>query len=111
MQLSSRQLGTYCTISWVQMALSLVPMSVSRPTKVKHMAVLLRLMCRVSTNGRVAKLSLQLLYIPKPKGAKDEAMPKSMNACIRQLKEAEEIKERSWEGHLSQQGGDCPVST
>lgn len=35
-------------------------------------------------------------------------MPKSMNACIRQLKEAEEIKERSWEGHLSQQGGDCP---
>ena len=60
---------------------------------------------------RVAKLSLQLLYIPKPKGAKDGDMPKSMNACIRELKEAEEIKERSWEGHLSQQGGDCPVST
>ncbi|OCL13248.1 DUF1709-domain-containing protein [Glonium stellatum] len=57
---------------------------------------------------RIAKLSLQLLYIPKPKGAKDEDMPKSMNACIRELKEAEETKERSWEGHLSQQGGDCP---
>lgn len=57
---------------------------------------------------RVGKLSLQLLYVPKPKGAKDEDMPKSMNACIRELKEAEEIKDRSWEGPLSQQGGDCP---
>lgn len=59
---------------------------------------------------RVGKLSLQLLFVPKPKDAKDEDMPKSMNACIRELKEAEEIKDQVWEGHLSQQGGDCPVS-
>ncbi|PVI06344.1 DUF1709-domain-containing protein [Periconia macrospinosa] len=57
---------------------------------------------------RVGKLTLQLLYVPKPKNAKDEDMPKSMNACIRELKEAEEIKSQSWEGILSQQGGDCP---
>lgn len=60
---------------------------------------------------RVGKLTLQLLYVPKPKGAKDEDMPKSMNACIRELKEAEQVKDVSWEGTLSQQGGDCPVST
>lgn len=59
---------------------------------------------------RVGKLELQLLYIPKPKGVKDEDMPKSMNACIRELKEAESASPLKWEGHLSQQGGDCPVS-
>jgi hypothetical protein len=59
---------------------------------------------------RVGKLTLQLLFVPKPKGAKDEDMPKSMNACIRELKEAEQVKDVSWEGTLSQQGGDCPVS-
>lgn len=60
---------------------------------------------------RVGKLTLQLLYVPKPKGAKDEDMPKSMNSCIRELKEAEEVKDTFWEGCLSQQGGDCPVSS
>lgn len=59
---------------------------------------------------KVGKLTLQLLYVPKPKGATDDDMPKSMNACIREMKEAEETKGRVWEGHLSQQGGDCPVS-
>ena len=58
---------------------------------------------------RIGKLELQLLYVPKPKGAKDEDMPKSMNACIRELKEAESNATKSYEGHLSQQGGDCPV--
>lgn len=57
---------------------------------------------------RVGKLALQLLYVPKPKNAKDDDMPKSMNACIRELREAEEVKDKSWEGYLSQQGGDCP---
>jgi hypothetical protein len=59
---------------------------------------------------KVGKLELQLLFVPKPKGAKDEDMPKSMNSCIREMKEAEQALARSWEGHLSQQGGDCPVS-
>ena len=58
---------------------------------------------------KIGKLELQLLYVPKPKGARDEDMPKSMNACIRELQEAESTTEKSWEGHLSQQGGDCPV--
>lgn len=58
---------------------------------------------------QIGKLELQLLFVPRPKNAKDEDMPKSMNSCIRKLKAAEERLARSWEGHLSQQGGDCPV--
>lgn len=57
---------------------------------------------------KVAKLELQLLFVPKPKGATDDDMPKSMNSCIREMKEAELAVARNWEGHLSQQGGDCP---
>lgn len=59
---------------------------------------------------KVGKLELQLLYVPKPKGAKDEDMPKSMNACLRELKDAQNAGSTKREGHLSQQGGDCPVS-
>jgi hypothetical protein len=59
---------------------------------------------------KVGKLELQLLFVPKPKGARDDDMPKSMNSCIREMKEAELAVARSWEGYLSQQGGDCPVS-
>ena len=58
---------------------------------------------------KIGKLELQLLFVPKPKGSKSEDMPKSMNACIRELKEAEAATTKKWEGHLSQQGGDCPV--
>jgi hypothetical protein len=59
---------------------------------------------------KIGNLELQLLYVPKPRGAKEEDMPKSMNACIREMREAENTAARSWEGFLSQQGGDCPVS-
>lgn len=58
----------------------------------------------------IAKMELQLMYIPRPRDAKDEDLPKSMSAAIRQLKEAEATASRTFEGHLSQQGGDCPVS-
>ena len=58
---------------------------------------------------KIGKLELQLLFVPKPKGASEQDMPKSMNACIRELKEAEATVAKTWEGHLSQQGGDCPV--
>ncbi|KAL4978606.1 hypothetical protein BDW66DRAFT_16324 [Aspergillus desertorum] len=57
---------------------------------------------------KIGKLELQLLFVPKPKGAKDDDMPKSMSACIREMREAEAASTRSWEGFLSQQGGDCP---
>ncbi|KAL8672281.1 MAG: hypothetical protein Q9168_003252 [Polycauliona sp. 1 TL-2023] len=57
---------------------------------------------------RIGKLELQLFYVPKPKDAQDDEMPKSMNACIRELKEAESSSTKKWEGPLSQQGGDCP---
>ncbi|KAG9240705.1 putative Bud site selection protein BUD4 [Calycina marina] len=57
---------------------------------------------------KIAKLELQLLFVPKPKGATDEDMPKSMNSCIREMKEAEIAVALTFEGHLSQQGGDCP---
>ena len=60
---------------------------------------------------KIGKLEVQLLFVPRPKGATDDDMPKSMNSCIRELKAAEERLSRNWEGHLSQQGGDCPVST
>ncbi|KAL1301623.1 hypothetical protein AAFC00_005848 [Neodothiora populina] len=56
----------------------------------------------------VGKLELQLLYIPRPKSASDEDMPKSMSSAIREMKAAEQVKEAFWEGCLSQQGGDCP---
>jgi Cell division protein anillin len=59
---------------------------------------------------KIGKLELQLLFVPRPKGASEDDMPKSMNSCIRELKAAEERLSRNWEGHLSQQGGDCPVS-
>ncbi|KAL1872021.1 hypothetical protein VTK73DRAFT_1723 [Phialemonium thermophilum] len=57
---------------------------------------------------KIGKLELQLLFVPRPKGATEEDMPKSMNSCIREMKAAEERLARNWEGHLSQQGGDCP---
>ncbi|KAJ5155253.1 hypothetical protein N7492_008056 [Penicillium capsulatum] len=57
---------------------------------------------------KIGKLELQLLFVPKPKGGNDEDMPKSMNACIREMRDAESVAARSWEGFLSQQGGDCP---
>ncbi|KAJ3538513.1 hypothetical protein NM208_g5878 [Fusarium decemcellulare] len=57
---------------------------------------------------KIGKLELQLLFVPRPKNATDDDMPKSMNSCIRELKAAEERMSRNWEGHLSQQGGDCP---
>ena len=59
---------------------------------------------------KIGKLELQLLFVPRPKGAKDEDIPKSMNSCIREMREVESSLARSWEGYLSQQGGDCPVS-
>lgn len=59
---------------------------------------------------KIGKLELQLLFVPRPKNITDDEMPKSMNSCVRELKAAEERLARSWEGHLSQQGGDCPVS-
>ncbi|CEJ89384.1 hypothetical protein VHEMI05229 [[Torrubiella] hemipterigena] len=57
---------------------------------------------------KIGKLELQLLFVPRPKNITDDDMPKSMNSCIRELKAAEEKLSRSYEGHLSQQGGDCP---
>ena len=60
---------------------------------------------------KIGKLELQLLYVPKPKEATDDDMPKSMNACVRELQEAERTSQQFFEGHLSQQGGDCPVSS
>lgn len=57
---------------------------------------------------KIGKLELQLLFVPRPKNVTDDDMPKSMNSCIREMKAAEERLARSYEGHLSQQGGDCP---
>lgn len=59
----------------------------------------------------VGQLELQLLYVPKPKGATDEDMPKSMSSAVREISKASEVKETVFEGHLSQQGGDCTVSS
>ena len=62
---------------------------------------------------KIGKVELQLLYVPKPRGAKDDEMPKSMSACIREMHDAEKaarvVSTPNFEGFLSQQGGDCPV--
>jgi hypothetical protein len=59
----------------------------------------------------IGYLQLQLLYIPRPKGAIEEDMPKSMSAAVREIgradKAAAENVEVVHEGCLSQQGGDC----
>lgn len=55
----------------------------------------------------VGALELQLLYVPRPKDSADEEMPKSMSSAIREIGRASEVKEVNFEGHLSQQGGDC----
>jgi hypothetical protein len=59
---------------------------------------------------QIGKLTLQLLYVPRPKGCKEDEMPKSMNACVREMAASEKTQSCEWEGFLSQQGGDCPVS-
>lgn len=58
---------------------------------------------------QVGKLQLQLLYVPKPKGAKDEDLPRSLNGAVREMEKCREAVDRKHEGSLSQQGGDCPV--
>lgn len=78
---------------------------------------------------KIGKLEVQLMFVPKPKGASDvppprfsfynlqsltnmqKELPKSMSAAIRELREAEATLNKTWEGNLSQQGGDCPVSS
>lgn len=79
---------------------------------------------------RIGKLEVQLLFVPKPPTMTEvslsksavyflcyilthcqKELPKSMAAAIRELKEAENMVARSWEGYLSQQGGDCPVGS
>ncbi|KAM3416880.1 hypothetical protein BST61_g8468 [Cercospora zeina] len=55
----------------------------------------------------VGFLQLELLYVPKPAGAGDEDMPKSMSSAVREMNRASERVEIVHEGHLSQQGGDC----
>jgi len=60
---------------------------------------------------QIGKLALQLLYVPRPKGLKEEDMPKSMNGCVREMAAAEKVTSSEYEGFLSQQGGDCPVSS
>ena len=59
----------------------------------------------------VGQLELQLLYVPKPKRAGEEDMPKSMSGAIRAMNRASETVEVVFEGCLSQQGGDCVVSS
>lgn len=55
----------------------------------------------------VGYLQLELLYVPKPAGAADEDMPKSMSSAVREMNKASDRVEVVHEGYLSQQGGDC----
>ncbi|KAL6234975.1 hypothetical protein BDW75DRAFT_210734 [Aspergillus navahoensis] len=79
-----------------------------QPSSVKSKKSTVSCMSQRRPPYKIGKLELQLLFVPKPKGSKDDDMPKSMNACIREMREAETASTRSWEGFLSQQGGDCP---
>ncbi|KXT01381.1 hypothetical protein AC578_6648 [Pseudocercospora eumusae] len=55
----------------------------------------------------VGFLELQLLYVPKPAGATDDHMPKSMSSAMREMNRASDHVEVVHESYLSQQGGDC----
>ncbi|EME84728.1 uncharacterized protein MYCFIDRAFT_152941 [Pseudocercospora fijiensis CIRAD86] len=55
----------------------------------------------------VGFLELQLLYVPKPAGATDAQMPKSMSSAMREMNRASDHVEVVHESYLSQQGGDC----
>ncbi|KAF7196273.1 Bud site selection protein BUD4 [Pseudocercospora fuligena] len=55
----------------------------------------------------VGYLELQLLYVPKPAGATDDQMPKSMSSAMREMNRASDHVEVVHESYLSQQGGDC----
>ncbi|EPS38153.1 hypothetical protein H072_7986 [Dactylellina haptotyla CBS 200.50] len=57
---------------------------------------------------KIGKLELQLLFVPRLGTMTDADLPKSMNAAIRDLREAESVVNQVHEGYLSQQGGDCP---
>ncbi|KAK6341281.1 Bud site selection protein bud4 [Orbilia brochopaga] len=57
---------------------------------------------------KIGKLEIQLLFVPRLPGMTDLDLPKSMNAAIREIKEAESVVNQVYEGYLSQQGGDCP---
>nr|POE66203.1 bud site selection protein bud4 [Quercus suber] len=48
----------------------------------------------------VGHLDLQLLYVPKPRTATDDMMPKSMSSAIREMSKAREVKEVVYESHL-----------
>lgn len=58
----------------------------------------------------IGKLVCQLLYVPKPKDAADDDMPKSMSSAVREMNKASDVVDIAHEGFLSQQGGDCVVS-
>lgn len=58
----------------------------------------------------IGQLVCQLLYVPRPKDADEEDLPKSMSSAVREITKASEVTEVSHEGFLSQQGGDCVVS-
>ncbi|KAL3477365.1 hypothetical protein BJX99DRAFT_226458 [Aspergillus californicus] len=79
-----------------------------QPSSVKSKKSTLSTMSQRRPPYKIGKLELQLLFVPKPKGAKDDDMPKSMSACIREMRDAENASTRTFEGFLSQQGGDCP---
>jgi hypothetical protein len=67
----------------------------SRKSKRGNTNVQRRALCKV------AKLELQPLSVLKPKGATDDNTPKSVNSCIREMKEAELAVARNWEGRLT----------
>ncbi|EWC47052.1 hypothetical protein DRE_03814 [Drechslerella stenobrocha 248] len=57
---------------------------------------------------KIGKLEIQMLFVPRLQGMTDVDLPKSMNAAIREIREAESVVNQTYEGYLSQQGGDCP---
>jgi hypothetical protein len=57
----------------------------------------------------IGKIECQLLFIPSINPT--EELPKSMSAAVREMKNGEWFSQLLWEGYLSQQGGDCQVTT
>jgi hypothetical protein len=57
----------------------------------------------------IGEIECQLMFVPCINPS--EELPKSMSSAIREMKNAEWFSQLLWEGYLSQQGGDCQVST
>ncbi|KTW29229.1 hypothetical protein T552_01185 [Pneumocystis carinii B80] len=55
----------------------------------------------------ICQLKINAFYVPFVPGQAKETMPKSLSACVKDIKNAEWVSKLHYEGFLIQHGGDC----